>query len=480
MAGSSSKSEGVSIPIGARSFTFTSCDPDARTGNGGREKVPLTCAVRYGFMGYVGEFRYVPGAISSCGGKVVIQTNRGIEIGEQVSLTCTGCDNSIDRRQMSDYVKNSGAQELCQPRAGRILRSATQDDLQEDHHIRLDTKTKLRRARELARSHNLDMKVVACEYLFGGERIIFHFMAENRVDFRELVRELAQEYHTRIEMHQVGARDEARLVADFEICGRECCCKSFLKKLRPVTMRMAKLQKATLDPTKVSGRCGRLRCCLRYEHEGYDELNKTLPRGGSRVQTDKGIGTVRGRQVLTQLLTIVYDDSDYEETVGIEAVIARDLPRRPAPVASSKEEGERSGGVSDSRSRGRRRPPKAAPRSPAQDGSRPRPQRDEKKASSEPSVDSSPQSGVAGGSEQTQGAGADGTKRKRRRGRRGKRKRPAGQDGGESSAQNRGGTGGSTNGAKPPRSRRSRRPKKPRGPEGSGGADNKNQQGGDH
>ncbi len=480
MARSSSKSEGVSIPIGSRGFTFTGCNPDMHTGKAVRDKVPLTCAVRYGYMGYVGEFRYVPGAISSCGGKVVIQTNRGIEIGEQVSLTCTGCGNSINRRQMLDYVKNSGAQELCQPRAGRILRSATQDDVQEDHHIRLDTKSKLRRARELARSHKLEMKVVACEHLFGGERIIFHFMAENRVDFRELVRELAHEYHTRIEMHQVGARDEARLVADFEICGRECCCKSFLKKLRPVTMRMAKLQKATLDPTKVSGRCGRLRCCLRFEHEGYDELNKTLPRVGTRVQTDTGIGTIRGRQVLTQLLTIVYDDSDYEETVGIEALTARDLPKRQVPAATAKEGGERSGGRSDGRRRDKRRPPKAAPRSLAQDAPGSRPQREEKKESSEPSGDSSPQRRTTEGSGQSQGAGADGTKRKRRRGRRGRRKRPAEQDSGGSSVQKSGGTGPPADGAKPPRPRRPRRPRKPKGPKGSGGADNKDQQGGDN
>ncbi|MFH1420271.1 MAG: regulatory iron-sulfur-containing complex subunit RicT [Planctomycetota bacterium] len=434
----------------------------------GQEKTPLTCAVRYGYMAYVGEFRYAPGVISSCGGKVVIQTNRGIEIGEQISLTCSGCGNSIDHQQMLDYVKTSGAQELCQPRAGRILRSATPEDVQEDTHIRLDTKAKLQRARELARSHNLDMKVVACEHLFGGERIIFHFMAENRVDFRELVRELAHDYHTRIEMHQVGARDEARLVADYEICGRECCCKSFLKKLRPVTMRMAKLQKATLDPSKVSGRCGRLRCCLRYEHEGYDELNRNLPRVGTRVQTDKGIGTIRGRQVLTQLLTIVYDESEYEETVGIEALLARNLPRRPVPAAPAQDASEHPGSAPEGRHRGRRQPPKAAPRRSAQSGAGPRPQREEKKASAEPPAGPASQQAAAGGSEQSRGPGTDGAKRKRRRGRRGRHKRQTNQDGGGSSDQK-------GSGARPPADRTKHpRPKRPKGP------DNKKQQGGDN
>jgi len=108
------------------------------------------------------------------------------------------------------------------------------------------------------------MKIVAAEHLLGGERIIFYFTSETRVDFRELVRALAQEYHTRIEMRQVGARDEAKLIADYERCGRLCCCAAYMKDLKPVSMRMAKQQKATLDPTKISGRCGRLMGCRRY------------------------------------------------------------------------------------------------------------------------------------------------------------------------------------------------------------------------
>jgi cell fate regulator YaaT (PSP1 superfamily) len=284
------------------------------------EKIYPTCAIRYGHMAYIGEFKYAPGMLFGCGSKVVIQTNRGIEIGEQVSLTCTGCDKSVSRQQMLAYVKNSGA-DAYQLKAGRILREATPQDLLEEKRINTDAESKFTRAKELSATLGLPMKFITCEHLFGGERIVFHFMSETRIDFRELVRDLAHEYHTRIEMHQVGARDEARLVADYEICGRECCCKNFLKRLRPVTMRMAKLQKATLDPSKVSGRCGRLRCCLRYEHEGYEELNKKLPRNGTRVLTARGPGTVKNRQVLTQLLTILYDDSDEMETLGVEELL---------------------------------------------------------------------------------------------------------------------------------------------------------------
>ena len=173
------------------------------------------------------------------------------------------------------------------------------------------------------------MKIITAEHLLGGERIIFYFGASGRIDFRDLVKNLAHRYRTRIEMRQVGSRDEARLVADYEICGRECCCRGFLKKLAPVNMKMAKLQKSTLDPSKVSGRCGRLRCCLRYEHVVYEDLIATLPRMGSRVETESGPGTVIDRQIITQLVR-VRTDAGAVEVVPLEAIKAFNLP--PAPL----------------------------------------------------------------------------------------------------------------------------------------------------
>jgi len=171
--------------------------------------------------------------------------------------------------------------------------------------------------------------VVDCEYLFGGDRIIFYFRADKRVDFRDLVKELAQESQTRVKMHQVGARDEARLVADFETCGREVCCKTFLKTLKPITMRMAKLQRSTLDPAKVSGRCGRLKCCLRYEHETYESMDAKLPRVREKIETAHGFGTVINRQVLTQLVQILPLGGGTPVSVVIEDVIQRRLPELP-------------------------------------------------------------------------------------------------------------------------------------------------------
>lgn len=302
------------------------CNPNARCGNG-LEKIYPTCAVRYGYMRLIGEFSYAPGQLFGCRQKVVVQTDRGTEIGEQVSLTCSGCDKSVNREQMRNYARNSGA-DFYRLKNGRILRAATASDLLEDGKIHEEAEEKLAFARDLVKRRGLAMKLVSCEQLFGGERVIFYFMSEQRVDFRDLVRDLAHEYHTRIDMRQIGHRDEARLVADYEICGRECCCKNFLKTLRPVSMQMAKLQKSTLDPSKVSGRCGRLRCCLRYEHEGYETLTKKLPRVGSRVRVGEGAGTVVDRQILTQLVMIQFD-SGKRMTFPVEDLLERDLPRPP-------------------------------------------------------------------------------------------------------------------------------------------------------
>ncbi len=270
-------------------------------------------------MKSVGEFKYAsPEMKFGCGANVIIQTRRGIEFGEMVSLTCDGCDKSVSRDQIKSYVAASGS-DYYHFSNGKILRLATPDDEAEWEHIRAETLTKKRFCQERADQHNLPMKVLECEHLFGGERTIFYFMSESRVDFRDLVRGLASEFRTRIEMRQVGARDEARLLADYETCGRECCCKTFLKSLKPVSMKMAKMQKATLDPAKVSGRCGRLKCCLRYEHTTYEELDKKLPNMGKRVQTPHGTGKVIGRQILTQLVLIVTDDGG-RQTVPVEEI----------------------------------------------------------------------------------------------------------------------------------------------------------------
>jgi cell fate regulator YaaT (PSP1 superfamily) len=160
----------------------------------------------------------------------------------------------------------------------------------------------------VAGQHRLAMQLVDIEHLFGGERLVFYFLSEQRVDFRELVRSMAREFHTRIELRQVGVRDEAKLKADYGDCGRPVCCNSFMMVMPPVNMRMAKLQKSTLDPTKISGRCGRLKCCLRFEQDVYEEFQKELPPVGSRVVTGKGQGRVLAQEILARRLLVEFED----------------------------------------------------------------------------------------------------------------------------------------------------------------------------
>ncbi len=298
---------------------------------------------RYGLLGFVGEFTCSKKITFEPGSKLVLQTERGIEIGEHVPLTSTHLPGQcIEPETIRRYVEQSGP-EYLQRRGGRVLRVASEQDLSEERHINTGAVEELAFCQDLLEKHQLPMKLITCEHLFGGERVIFYFMSDGRVDFRQLVRDLAREYQTRIEMRQVGARDEARLVADFEICGRECCCKNFLKTLRPVSMKMAKMQKATLDPSKVSGRCGRLRCCLRYEHEVYEDLYKRLPRSNTWVRTAEGEGRVVDRQTITQLVTVALED-ERRVTFPFEEieVLADKPPERPAkPPESARERADR-------------------------------------------------------------------------------------------------------------------------------------------
>lgn len=412
------------VPAGERSHdgcgSCGSGDAGGKCGNG-LEKVYPTTAVRFGFMRYVGEFSHVPDMKFTCGAKVVIQTRRGIEIGDQVSLSCSGCDKSVTRDQMRSWVDTSG-EDTYMFDAGRILREATAADLAEHAHMQQSGRVKRDFARKLAIEHKLGLKVVDCECLFGGERIVYYFTAADRIDFRAMVKDLAQEYRTRIEMRQIGARDEARLLADFETCGQEVCCKVFLKTLKPISMRMAKVQKATLDPTQVSGRCGRLKCCLRYEHVGYEELDKKLPRNGIRIRTKHGDGVVINRQILTQLVQIRMDDDTIVTVVEEDILVVGIKPgEKPEPAAEAPRVGsnqrQKAGGKSRQRSRPR--------------GGRGGEQRREGGTEPAPAPDASPEASQ----EVKPEAATDEDKQDRpRRRRRRRRKRGGGEGGSESSS----------------------------------------------
>ena len=277
-------------------------------GDNGQDQTALVC---YGKLNFHGEFLRPKDTIFPAGTKVIVRTERGIEIGRIVLGYCEGCgDKGVSREKWQSYVSHR-SQEKPVSKNGQILRAASARDLADQQRLDQDGLEKARFTTQLIQEMGLDMKLVDVEHLFGGDRILFYFKSEKRVDFRKLVRRLAKEYRTRIEMRQVGARDEARLLADFERCGRECCCRSFLKALAPVNMKMAKVQKATLDPSKISGRCGRLMCCLRYEHNTYEELRKNIPSRNALVNTPEGEGIVVDRHILTQLVMVRLPDAKY-------------------------------------------------------------------------------------------------------------------------------------------------------------------------
>lgn len=318
-----------------------------------RLKPPTSIVVRFGAMKMVGEFPYEGDAKPGCGSKLVVRTHRGVEVGEMLTSTCpnAGCSKSVTRKEMLDYIENSGGRDYPFFTEGKVLRVATIDDLNRQSELEKTRTDLVKAARRLVADHRLDMKVVDAEPILGGEILTFYFTSEHRVDFRDLVRAMGREFHTRIELRQVGARDEARLVADYERCGQHCCCKQFLKVLKPVSMKSAKVQKATLDPLKISGRCGRLMCCLRYEDETYDSLRKNLPKRGSRVGTPEGAGVVVDTQILTQLVLVELDPPEgqgaeaerKQVAVPVEELVSPD--EAPKRVAADPFRGMRSGKI---------------------------------------------------------------------------------------------------------------------------------------
>jgi cell fate regulator YaaT (PSP1 superfamily) len=265
--------------------------------------------VSYGRMNTLSWFEHHESNVPKLPSRVVVKTDRGLELGRIVGQSCPyrGGQFRLSQDQIKKYFNDSEI-DLVVEEAGKFIRYATADDISEEKHLRKISEEELKCCRRFVKELNLSMKIVDAEHIFGGERLIFYFMSDGRVDFRELVKKIAREHQTRIEMHQIGSRDEAKLLGDIESCGQECCCIRFLKALKPVNMRMAKMQKATLDPSKISGYCGRLKCCLRYEDKTYTELKRSLPRKNTVVKTKHGQGKVIDTQILTQLVMIEHDD----------------------------------------------------------------------------------------------------------------------------------------------------------------------------
>ncbi len=222
----------------------------------------------------------------SAGDKVIVETARGVECGEVV----------IENREVEDGS-------IVQP-LKPILRKATAEDLRRIEDNKAKENEIMNTFTKKINEHGLKMKPIDVEYTFDGSKILFYFSAESRVDFRELVKDLAGVYRTRIELRQIGVRDEAKMLGGLGICGRPFCCASFLGEFQPVSIKMAKEQSLSLNPTKISGTCGRLMCCLKYEQDRYDALLKITPKVGAIVDTPSGQGQVEESNLLTGMLKV--------------------------------------------------------------------------------------------------------------------------------------------------------------------------------
>lgn len=230
------------------------------------------------------------------GGHVIVETARGIEFGTVVSAP----------REVED-------DKVIQP-LKPVLRIATQKDIEQEADNKRKEKEAFRICLEKIKKHGLEMKLIDAEYTFDNNKVLFYFTADGRIDFRELVKDLASVFKTRIELRQIGVRDETKIVGGIGICGRPLCCHTHLSEFIPVSIKMAKEQNLSLNPTKISGVCGRLMCCLKHEEDTYEELNRKLPNVGDFVTADDGTkGEVQSVNVLRQLVKVIVDVNDEKE-----------------------------------------------------------------------------------------------------------------------------------------------------------------------
>ena len=251
---------------------------------------------------------------------VVVETARGIECGEVI--------------RAAHELPDTGTPRELKP----VLRVADGVDLRRMRQNRIDERSAFTQCEKRIAAHKLQMKLVDAEYTLDRAKLVFYFTADNRVDFRELVKDLAALFHTRIELRQIGVRDESKMLGGLGVCGQPFCCSRFLKNFQPVSIKMAKEQGLSLNPSKISGACGRLMCCLGYEQKSYEYLNSITPQPGCVVRTPDGEGTVLEANVVSGTLKV---------RLNVESLAPRYYPRsactylrggRRAPVAPDAEE----------------------------------------------------------------------------------------------------------------------------------------------
>jgi len=224
--------------------------------------------------------------ILNLGDKVVVETQRGVEIGEVASQPISSNDSKT-------YAK--------------VIRLATSEDLEKAEKLEGKKQKTWEITSELVKKYNLEMKLVDIQFTLDNSKVIISFVCDERVDFRELVKDLASKLKQRVELRQIGIRDQAHLIGGLGVCGRECCCKNLLNDFDKVSIKMAKLQGLSLNPTKISGVCGRLMCCLSYENNTYADAEKRMPKVNSSIKTPDGIGTVSFNNLLTEKVTVRFE-----------------------------------------------------------------------------------------------------------------------------------------------------------------------------
>jgi cell fate regulator YaaT (PSP1 superfamily) len=277
---------------------------------------PPRFVVRYGTMRLLGDFEGRRGTVLRRGDEVVVRSERGVEWG---TVLCPATERT------GEYLGGTRSN------SGRILRIVTSEDRKTRADAAEREKQFFSQAAAMISERMVRMQLIDVEQIFGGERLILYYLSEGRVDFRELVKGMAREFNTRIEMRQIGIRDEAKLLADYGDCGKPLCCNTHLQEMPAVSMKMAKLQKATLDPNKISGRCGRLKCCLRYEYDTYEQHRRELPPIGATVVTKNGQGRVISQELLARKLVVVFPDGRrvMTEESDIVTVVSRGGKGRP-------------------------------------------------------------------------------------------------------------------------------------------------------
>jgi cell fate regulator YaaT (PSP1 superfamily) len=261
------------------------------------------------------------------GGRVIVETNRGRALGTVVLPP-----RKVPRLEAPEDIK-------------KVLRVATDEDIALSMSASSKEGEAFRFCLQRIKERKMEMKLVRAEYLFDGSKIIFYFTADGRVDFRELVKDLAHHFHTRIEMRQIGVRDEAKLTGGIGICGRELCCCTFLNEFTPVSVKMAKEQGLALNPNKISGQCGRLLCCLSYEFETYGSLKKNLPKCGCRVHLEGREGEIVGQNVLAQKVTVKLEDGQLVETSAEK--VEKDQRSNPLPAVATPSPSKVKGGETE-------------------------------------------------------------------------------------------------------------------------------------